>query len=106
MKHPRRQFLQFFGTAASLAVLTIVVITLSTHIAWSQTTRAIEIVVPSPPGGPTDFLARLLAEQLRQAQGITMVIENRAGASAVIGPEAASRATPDVSLSMVLDGVR
>ncbi len=91
----RRQFLQFIRTVAGLAALTVVVITLSTHIAWSQTTRAIKIIVPFPPGGPTDFLARLLAEQMRQAQGITIVIENRAGASAIIGTEAASRVTPD-----------
>jgi tripartite-type tricarboxylate transporter receptor subunit TctC len=90
MNIARRQFLQFVGAAAAG-----VFVTLSGHAAWSQAAKTIKIVVPFPPGGPTDFLARLLAEQGGQAQGPTMVVENRPGASAVIGTEAASRATPD-----------
>jgi len=46
-------------------------------------------------GGPADLLARLLAEQIARAQGPTMVIENRTGASTAIGTEAVARATPD-----------
>ena len=103
MKRRRRQFLIWQRAAAAVpaalrsAVIAAlaVMVTLSAHNAWSQTTKTIKIIVPFPPGGPTDFLARLLAEQMRQAQGITMVIENRAGANAVIGTEAASRAAPD-----------
>jgi tripartite-type tricarboxylate transporter receptor subunit TctC len=90
MNIARRQFLQFVGAAAAA-----VFVTLSGHAAWSQATRTIKIVVPFPPGGPTDFLARLLAEQSGRAQGPTIVVENRPGASAVIGTDAASRATPD-----------
>jgi tripartite-type tricarboxylate transporter receptor subunit TctC len=53
------------------------------------------MVVPFPPGGPADVLARLFAEQIGQAQAITAVVENRAGGGTVIGSEAVSRATPD-----------
>jgi tripartite-type tricarboxylate transporter receptor subunit TctC len=51
--------------------------------------------VPFPPGGVTDVLARLLADEIRRAQGTTMVIENRPGAGGAIGTEVVSRAVPD-----------
>jgi tripartite-type tricarboxylate transporter receptor subunit TctC len=76
------------GVAGFLAAL-------ADHGASSQATGTIKIVVPYPPGGGADILARLLAEQIRRAQGLTIVIENRAGAAGVIGTEAASRAVPD-----------
>jgi len=57
--------------------------------------NTVRIVVPSPPGGPTDTLARLLADQIGRTQGPTMVVENRPGASQDIGTEAVSRAAPD-----------
>ena len=68
---------------------------LSSHGAWSQAARTIKIVVPYAPGDSPDFVARLLADQISRAQGLTMVIENRPGAGAVIGTEAVSRAPPD-----------
>jgi tripartite-type tricarboxylate transporter receptor subunit TctC len=69
--------------------------------AASQTSRAIKIIVPYAPGGGTDVLARLLAEQVGQTQGATMVIENRPGAGSVIGTEAAARAAPDGNTLLV-----
>jgi tripartite-type tricarboxylate transporter receptor subunit TctC len=71
------------------------------HGESSHATRTIKIVVPYPPGGGADILARLLAEQIGRAQGRTMVIENRAGAAGVIGTEAASRAVPDGSTVLI-----
>ena len=62
--------------------------------AWSQT-RQIKIVVPLPPGGAGDSVARLLAEQVGRTRGPKVVIENRPGAGSVIGTEAVSRAAPD-----------
>jgi tripartite-type tricarboxylate transporter receptor subunit TctC len=86
MKLPPRQLLYL---AAFLAFF------LPGHTTWSQTTRIIKIVVPNPPGGPGDTLARLLAEQIGSAHGTTVVIENRPGANAIIGTEAVARAAPD-----------
>jgi tripartite-type tricarboxylate transporter receptor subunit TctC len=60
-----------------------------------QATGPIRIVVPFPPGGPTDILVRLLADQVARTQGPALVIENRPGASGAIGTEAVSRAAPD-----------
>jgi tripartite-type tricarboxylate transporter receptor subunit TctC len=72
----------------------VILIMMSGHGAWSQT-RTIKIVVPSPPGGGPEMLVRVLADQIRQAQALTMVFENRPGAATIIGTEAVARATPD-----------
>jgi tripartite-type tricarboxylate transporter receptor subunit TctC len=92
LKFPRRQFLHLAAGAAALCILTV---SMFGHGAWSQATRTIKIIVPFPPGGPTDFLARLMAEQIGRAQGPTVVVENRPGAGSVVGTDAASRAEPD-----------
>ncbi|KAA2213290.1 Bug family tripartite tricarboxylate transporter substrate binding protein [Teichococcus oryzae] len=57
----------------------------------------LRLIVPAPPGGPTDILARLLAEKAAPALGRPVVVENRAGAGGIIGTEAAARAAPDGS---------
>ena len=57
--------------------------------------RPITIVVPSAPGGSTDFTARLIAEPLSRALGQPVVIENKAGAAGNIGNQAVARAKPD-----------
>jgi tripartite-type tricarboxylate transporter receptor subunit TctC len=68
---------------------------LSGQGAWSQSGRTIKLIVPVPAGASTDFVARLMADQVSQTHGVTMVVENRPGASGMIGTEAASRAAPD-----------
>lgn len=57
--------------------------------------QPIRLIVPYPPGGSVDNLARLLAPALGQRLGQTIVIENKAGASGTIGVDATVRATPD-----------
>ncbi len=84
-------------TAASL-VLTFALIGQS---AWSQSGRTIKLVVPAPPGASTDFVARLAADHMSRTQGVTAVVENRAGANGIIGVEAASRAAPDGNTVLV-----
>ena len=77
------------------ACCAISVLALSGHAAWAQSGRTIKLVVPVPPGASTDAVARLMAEQIGRAQGVTIVVENRPGASGMIGTEAVSRAAPD-----------
>jgi tripartite-type tricarboxylate transporter receptor subunit TctC len=58
--------------------------------------RPIKIIVPSPPGGPPDIMARLLTEQMGAALGQPVIVENRAGgAGGMIGAKSAITAEPD-----------
>jgi tripartite-type tricarboxylate transporter receptor subunit TctC len=57
--------------------------------------RPVRFMVPYPPGGPTDILGRVIAQRLSQELDQPMVVENRAGASGVIGSDLVARAAPD-----------
>ncbi len=57
--------------------------------------RPIRFIVPYPPGGPTDIMARTVAQRLTQDLGQPVVVENRAGAGGAIGSEQVARAAPD-----------
>ena len=61
--------------------------------AWPE--RPVRLFVGFPPGGPTDFIARLVAPGLAAAWGQQVVVENRGGANAVIATEAVARSAPD-----------
>jgi tripartite-type tricarboxylate transporter receptor subunit TctC len=71
------------------------VLALSGQNAGSQSGRTIKLIVPVPAGASTDFVARLMADEVSRVHGVTVVVENRPGASGMIGTEAASRAAPD-----------
>ncbi len=58
-------------------------------------TRPIKLIVPYPPGGSTDVTARVVAENLRPLLGQSVVIDNRPGAGANIGADAAAKSAPD-----------
>jgi tripartite-type tricarboxylate transporter receptor subunit TctC len=57
--------------------------------------RPIKFIVPFPPGGATDLVGRLLAAKLQESWGQTVLVENKAGASGMIGTEQVARAAPD-----------
>ena len=57
--------------------------------------KAIKIVVPFPPGGSTDALGRAVAQKLQEKLGQSVVVENRPGASTLIGSAAVAKAAPD-----------
>ena len=63
--------------------------------ARAQDGRALRVVVPFPPGGAVDTLARALSAPLNRSLGQNIVIDNRPGANTVIGTEAVVRAAPD-----------
>lgn len=76
-------------------------IALSTLLVWSALASAqtndktMRIVVPYPPGGTTDLLARHIAPGLSQRTGLTVVIENKAGAGGIIGSQQVAKSAPD-----------
>jgi tripartite-type tricarboxylate transporter receptor subunit TctC len=98
MKLLRRRFLHLAAGAVALTVL----LALAEHGAWSQTARTIRFVVPFPAGGGADLLTRVLAEQIRKAEGVTTVVENRPGAASVVGTEVVSRAAPDGNTVLIV----
>ena len=57
--------------------------------------RPVKIIVPYVPGGTVDLVARVLAQRLSEQMGQQFVVENRAGASGVIGSDAVAKAPPD-----------
>jgi len=57
--------------------------------------RPLRYIVPFPPGGSTDIVARIVAAALGENLGVQVVIDNRGGAAGTIGAEVAARATPD-----------
>jgi tripartite-type tricarboxylate transporter receptor subunit TctC len=63
--------------------------------AWAWPTKPVVFIVPYPPGGGTDVIARIVQEPLAKQLGQPIVIENRGGAGGSVGTALAARATPD-----------
>ena len=84
--NPRRRFL---GVVACVAFLA------SPALAETWPARPISMIVPASAGGPTDAIARVLAEPMAARLGQTVVIDNVAGAGGSIGVGKVARATPD-----------
>ena len=89
MKFPRRQFLHLATGAVALPAVS--------RFAWAQAypARPVTMVVPFAAGGPTDTIARIIAERMRASLGQTVIIENVTGAAGSIGVGRVRRAAPD-----------
>lgn len=83
----RRNVLQAVGLGALLAPINV----------WPQNypNRPIKIIIPFPPGGPTDLLGRIVAQKLAERLKQSVVVENKAGASGMIGADIVAKAQPD-----------
>jgi len=92
-------FARLAGTAALLALF------VSAATAQSYPTRQITLVVPFAPGGPADFLGRLIGQKMGEDLGQQIVVDNRPGANTIIGAQAVAKAPPDgYTLLMAIDG--
>ena len=63
--------------------------------AGSYPDRTIRMIVPFPPGGGVDIVARMVAKDMSERMGQSVVVDNRAGAGGVLGSEIVAKATPD-----------
>ena len=64
-------------------------------LAQGYPAKPVKVVVPYPPGGPTDIVARVVSQKLAEQTGQQFLVENRAGAGGNIGAEAVARAPAD-----------
>jgi len=80
-----------------LAIAAGLAMALACYDGWAQSQRTVKFVIPFPPGGAADIVARLVAEQFGRRPGLATTVESRPGAGSVIGTEAVSRAAPDGS---------
>jgi tripartite-type tricarboxylate transporter receptor subunit TctC len=90
-----------------LCLLVVLLDGIAYGAAFAQTypSRSIRLVVPFAPGGPADFLGRVIGQKLAEVVGQQIVIDNRPGANTIIGAQAAARAEPDgYTLLMAIDG--
>ncbi|CAM5794526.1 MULTISPECIES: Bug family tripartite tricarboxylate transporter substrate binding protein [Burkholderiales] len=84
----RRDFIASVGAGLALAPAA----------GWSQDAypaRPVKLIVPFPPGGPTDIMGRTAAKAMGDALGQSFVVENKAGAGGNIGTDAVAKAAPD-----------
>jgi tripartite-type tricarboxylate transporter receptor subunit TctC len=90
------------GAAAGLA---FVVAAATAASAQTYPTRQVTLVVPFAPGGPADFLGRLIGLKMSEDLGQQIVVDNRPGANTIIGAQAVAKASPDgYTLLMAIDG--
>lgn len=71
------------------------VFSMSAHAAGDFPSQSVRLIVPFPPGGSVDIVARTYAQELQGILGQTVVVENRAGANGIIGANAVANAKPD-----------
>jgi tripartite-type tricarboxylate transporter receptor subunit TctC len=91
----------FLALCASAALI----LGASTASAQSYPARQITLVVPFAPGGPADFLGRLIGLKISEDLGQQIVVDNRPGANTIIGAQAVAKANPDgYTLLMAIDG--
>lgn len=67
----------------------------SPAMAQAYPDQAIRLIIPFPPGGPADLIARLIGARMGEKLGRPMVVESRSGAGGTIGVDAAAKARPD-----------
>src|SRR2546427_8250736 len=84
-----------FATVSALA-MALVVLLAAAATAQNYPSRTVAVVVPFPPGGSVDGVARIIVQKLNETMGQHFIVENRAGgASGIVGANAVAKAAPD-----------
>lgn len=78
-----------------LGMLACAVLLPSLAAAQAYPAKPVRMIIPFPPGGPTDLMGRMAAERLTRAWGVQVVADNRAGAGGNIGTEQCAKSPPD-----------
>ena len=91
----RRRFIRNLTALGALASLPAAAQPPSTSSGQAWPTKPVRFIVPFPPGGTVDPLARLLGARLATALGQSFIVDNRPGASGSIGAGIAAKSTPD-----------
>ena len=92
MSFARRKLLVAVLTATATTLAPALI---SSAYAQAYPSKSIRMVVPFPPGGTTDIIARLVAQRMTETMGQAVVVENRAGAGGSIGADVVAKAPPD-----------
>src|SRR5262245_31071499 len=82
---------QVFAACSAVALC----VAAQASVAQTYPAKPIRLIVPYPPGGPTDLVGRTMAQKLGDALGQPVVVENRAGAASAVGTEVAARSAAD-----------
>jgi len=85
----------FRGVARALALAALALSAGGNAAAQGYPKDTVRWIVPFPPGGPTDVVGRIMAQELQQLWGVPVVVDNRPGAGTVIGTEAVAKSPPD-----------
>ena len=78
-----------------VVISAVVILPAGVHAADAFPARPIRLIVPYPPGGGIDIVARVLGEKLGASLGQPIVVDNRGGAGGVLGTEIVAKAAPD-----------
>jgi tripartite-type tricarboxylate transporter receptor subunit TctC len=87
--------MRFNSVKPAFLVLALGAMFASNAIAQTYPTKTVKIIVPFAAGGPADNYARFMAQRLQDSLGQSFVVENRPGAGAIIGTDAAAKSAPD-----------
>ncbi|MBI4189397.1 MAG: tripartite tricarboxylate transporter substrate binding protein [Betaproteobacteria bacterium] len=93
----KKQRVHLFLAGAILSIAAPVALTQTATISAAQAypSKPIRLIVPYPPGGGADILARALGQKLTETFGQSVVVDNRAGATGIVGTDIVAKAAPD-----------